>query len=43
MVLAYGKPSLMLWDEFKVNTKIEVVDGANTIFWKDDWHEVGNM
>lgn len=37
------KSIIMLWDEFKVNTKIEVVDGAKTIFWKDDWHEADNM
>ncbi|KAG5576649.1 hypothetical protein H5410_056783 [Solanum commersonii] len=32
-----------LWDEFKPNTKIKVVDGAKTRFWKEDWHEAGNL
>ncbi|WMV17749.1 hypothetical protein MTR67_011134 [Solanum verrucosum] len=32
-----------LWDEFKQNTKIKVVDGAKTRFWKEDWHEAGNL
>uniref|UniRef100_A0A0V0HWK2 Putative ovule protein n=1 Tax=Solanum chacoense TaxID=4108 RepID=A0A0V0HWK2_SOLCH len=43
MVLAYRKSIRMLCNEFKINTKIEVVDGAKTITWNDDWHEVGNM
>ncbi|WMV52061.1 hypothetical protein MTR67_045446 [Solanum verrucosum] len=32
-----------LWDEFKSNTKIKMVDGAKTRFWKEDWHEAGNQ
>ncbi|WMV30815.1 hypothetical protein MTR67_024200 [Solanum verrucosum] len=32
-----------LWDDFKPNTKIKVVDGAKTRFWKEDWHEAGNL
>ncbi|KAG5577906.1 hypothetical protein H5410_058040 [Solanum commersonii] len=32
-----------LWDEFKPNTKIKVVDGAKTRFQKEDWHEAGNL
>ncbi|WMV40244.1 hypothetical protein MTR67_033629 [Solanum verrucosum] len=32
-----------LWNEFKPNTKIKVVDGIKTRFWKDDWHAEGNM
>lgn len=30
-------------NEFKVNTIVKVADGAKTVFWKDDWHEAGNM
>lgn len=32
-----------LWNKFKPNTKIKVVDGIKTRFWKDDWHAEGNM
>ena len=32
-----------LWYEYKPNTKIKVVDGIKTRFWKDDWHAEGNM
>jgi len=32
-----------LWNEFKPNTMIKVVDGIKTRFWKDDWHAEGNM
>ena len=31
------------WNEFKVNTIVKVADGAKIVFWKDDWHEAGNM
>ncbi|KAG5600848.1 hypothetical protein H5410_032218 [Solanum commersonii] len=33
----------ILWNEFKVNTIVKVADGVKTVFWKDDWHEAGNM
>ncbi|KAF3676435.1 hypothetical protein FXO38_04290 [Capsicum annuum] len=32
-----------LWEEFKVNTKIKVANGAKTDFWKDEWHEIGRL
>ena len=32
-----------LWDDFKPYTKINVVDGAKTRFWKEEWHEAGNL
>ena len=33
----------ILWNEFKVNTIIKVADGVKIVFWRDDWHEAGNM
>ncbi|KAK4377328.1 hypothetical protein RND71_003624 [Anisodus tanguticus] len=33
----------VLWNEFKLNTKIKVANGAKIEFWKDVWHEAGNM
>ncbi|KAG5591118.1 hypothetical protein H5410_041632 [Solanum commersonii] len=32
-----------LWNEVKNNSKIKVLDGRKTRFWKDNWHESGNM
>ena len=30
-------------DEVKSNTKISVIDGSKTRFWKNEWHEKGNL
>lgn len=32
-----------LWSELKAHSKIRVLDGNKTSFWKDKWHEVGNL
>jgi len=32
-----------LWDEVKNNSKVKVFDGRKTMFWKDNWHEKGNL
>ncbi|WMV60154.1 hypothetical protein MTR67_053539 [Solanum verrucosum] len=32
-----------LWNEVKSNSKAKVMDGNKTRFWKDIWHEKGNM
>ncbi|KAG5582393.1 hypothetical protein H5410_053020 [Solanum commersonii] len=44
---AYGvslwKSIRELWNEFKPNTKIKVLGGIKTRFWKDDCHAKGNM
>lgn len=32
-----------LWNEVKSNSKVKVLDGRKTRFWKDNWHEKGNM
>jgi len=32
-----------MWDEVKSNARIKVVDGSKTRFWKDEWHEKGNL
>ncbi|WMV33864.1 hypothetical protein MTR67_027249 [Solanum verrucosum] len=32
-----------MWDEVKSNARIKVVDGNKTRFWKDEWHEKGNL
>ncbi|WMV13372.1 hypothetical protein MTR67_006757 [Solanum verrucosum] len=32
-----------MWDEVKSNARIKVVDGSKTGFWKDEWHEKGNL
>ena len=32
-----------MWDEVKSNARIKVVDGSKTKFWKDEWHEKGNL
>ncbi|WMV38389.1 hypothetical protein MTR67_031774 [Solanum verrucosum] len=32
-----------LWNEVKSNSKAKVMDGSKTRFWKDIWHEKGNM
>lgn len=37
------KSIISLWNEFNPNTKIKVVDGTKTRFWKEDWHEAGNL
>ncbi|WMV36653.1 hypothetical protein MTR67_030038 [Solanum verrucosum] len=31
-----------LWDEVK-NSKVKVFYGRKTMFWKDNWHEKGNL
>ncbi|KAG5615003.1 hypothetical protein H5410_014827 [Solanum commersonii] len=31
----------VLWDDFKINTKVKVKNGEKTSFWEDDWHEMG--
>jgi len=32
-----------MWDDVKSNARIKVVDGSKTRFWKDEWHEKGNL
>ncbi|WMV28367.1 hypothetical protein MTR67_021752 [Solanum verrucosum] len=32
-----------LWNEVKSNSKAKVMDGSKNRFWKDIWHEKGNM
>ncbi|WMV14421.1 hypothetical protein MTR67_007806 [Solanum verrucosum] len=32
-----------LWNEVKYNSKVKVLDRRKTMFWKDNWHEKGNL
>jgi len=32
-----------LWEEVKLNSKVKVGNGNKTKFWKDEWHESGNL
>ncbi|WMV22162.1 hypothetical protein MTR67_015547 [Solanum verrucosum] len=32
-----------LWEEVKLNSKVKVGNGNKTKFWKDKWHESGNL
>lgn len=32
-----------LWSELKAKSRIKVLDGNKTSFWKNNWHEVGNL